>query len=86
MSKTDLIEMEGLVTESLPSTKFRVKLDNGFEVLAYLSGQIRHHHIKILPGDRIKVGLSPYDLSRGRITYRFSKRDLHKQNLHKTVC
>ncbi len=86
MSKTDLIEMEGLVTESLPSTKFRVKLDNGFEVLAYLSGQIRHHHIKILPGDRIKVGLSPYDLSQGRITYRFSKRDSHKQDLHKTVC
>ena len=85
MSKTDLIEMEGLVTESLPSTRFRVKLDNGFEVLAYPSGQIRHHHIKIWPGDRIKVGVSPYDLSQGRITYRFSKRDSHKQDLHQTV-
>ena len=85
MSKTDLIEMEGLVTESFPSTRFLVKLDNGFEVLAYLSGQIRLHHLKIMPGARVKVGLSPYDLSRGRITYRFSKRDSHKQNLHQTV-
>ncbi len=76
MSKTDVIEMEGLVTESLPSTVFKVKLDNGFEILAYLSGKIRRHYIKILPGDRVKVELSPYDLSRGRITYRFSKQDL----------
>ena len=86
MSKTDLIEMEGLVTESLPSTMFKVKLDNGFEILAYLGGQLRHHYIKILPGDRVQVGLSPYDLSRGRITYRFSKRDLHKRKLHQTVA
>ena len=73
MSKKDLIEMEGLVTESLPNTMFRVKLDNDFEILAYLGGQLRRHYIKILPGDRVKVGLSPYDLSRGRITYRFSQ-------------
>ena len=81
MSKTDLIEMEGLVTESLPSTMFKVKLDNGFEILAYLSGQIRRHYIKILPGDRVKVQLSPYDLSRGRITYRFSKQDLRPKTV-----
>ena len=73
MSKKDLIEMEGLVTESLPNTMFKVKLDNDFEILAYLAGQLRRHYIKILPGDRVKVGLSPYDLSRGRITYRFSQ-------------
>ncbi len=85
MSKTDLIEMEGLVTESLPSTMFKLKLDNGFEVLAYVSGQMRHHHIKILPGDRVKVGLSPYDLSKGRITYRFSNRELHKRELDHAV-
>ena len=85
MSKTDLIEMEGLVTESLPSTMFKVKLDNDFKILAYPSGQIRHHHIKIWPGDRVKVGLSPYDLSKGRITYRFSKRELHKRELHPAV-
>ena len=85
MSKTDLIEMEGLVTESLPSTMFQVKLDNDFKILAYPSGQIRHHHIKIWPGDRVKVGLSPYDLSKGRITYRFSKRELHKRELHPAV-
>ncbi len=82
MSKKDLIEMEGLVTESLPNTMFKVKLDNGFEVLGYLTGQLRRHNIKILPGDRVKVGLSPYDLSRGRITYRFSKQDLRP----KTLC
>ena len=82
MSKTDLIEMEGLVTESLPSTTFKVKLDNGFEVLAYLSGNLRRHYIKILPGDRVKVELSPYDLSLGRIAYRFSQKDLR---LHAVV-
>ncbi len=82
MSLKDLIEMEGLVTESLPNTMFKVKLDNDFEILAYLSGQLRRHYIKIWPGDRVKVGLSPYDLSRGRITYRFFLRDLHQ----KAVC
>ena len=81
MSKKDLIEMEGLVTESLPNTMFKVQLDNDFEVLAYLAGQLRRHYIKILPGDHVKVGLSPYDLSRGRITYRFSKQDLRSKAL-----
>ena len=83
MSKKDLIEMEGLVIESLPSTMFKVKLDNGFEILAYLSGKIRRHYIKILPGDRVKVELSPYDLRRGRITYRFSKQDLRPKAILK---
>ncbi len=82
MSKKDLIEMEGLVTESLPNTMFKVKLDNEFEILAYLAGQLRRHYIKILPGDRVKVGLSPYDLSRGRITYRFSQ----SHSRPKTLC
>ena len=82
MSKTDLIEMEGLVTESLPSTMFEIKLDNGFKVLAYPSGNLRRHYIKILPGDRVSVELSPYDLSRGRISHRFSQRELR---LHSVV-
>ena len=70
MSKKDLIEMEGTVTESLPNAMFRVDLDNGFNVLAHIAGKIRRNYIKILPGDRVKVELTPYDLSKGRITYR----------------
>ncbi len=70
MSKQDLIEMEGTVTESLPNAMFRVELDNEVNVLAHISGKIRRNYIKILPGDRVKVELTPYDLSRGRITYR----------------
>ncbi|MCL1464270.1 MULTISPECIES: translation initiation factor IF-1 [Argonema] len=70
MSKQDLIEMEGTVTESLPNAMFRVDLDNGFNVLAHISGKIRRNNIKILPGDRVKVELTPYDLTKGRITYR----------------
>lgn len=70
MSKQDLIEMEGTVTESLPNAMFRVNLDNGFNVLAHISGKIRRNYIKILPGDRVKVELTPYDLTKGRITYR----------------
>ena len=70
MSKQDLIEMEGLVTESLPNATFRVTLDNGFLILAYISGKVRRNYIKILPGDRVKVELTPYDLNKGRITYR----------------
>lgn len=72
MSKQDLIEMEGTVTESLPNAMFRVDLDNGFNVLAHISGKIRKNYIKILPGDRVKVELTPYDLTKGRITYRGS--------------
>ncbi len=70
MSKQDLIEMEGTVTESLPNAMFRVQLPNGHQVLAHISGKIRMHYIKILPGDKVLVELSPYDLARGRITYR----------------
>ena len=70
MSKEDAIEMEGTVTESLPNAMFRVDLDNGFNVLAHFSGKIRRNYIKIMPGDRVKVVLTPYDLTKGRITYR----------------
>ena len=65
------IEVEGTVIEALPSTQFRVKLDNEHTVLAYLSGKMRKYYIRILLGDRVRVELSPYDLTRGRITYRF---------------
>jgi translation initiation factor IF-1 len=70
MSKKDVIEVEGTVYETLPNAMFRVKLDNGHKVLAHISGKMRLHFIKILPGDRVKIELSPYDFSRGRITYR----------------
>jgi len=70
MAKEDLIEVEGVVDEALPNAMFRIKLDNGHMVLAHVSGKIRMHFIRILPGDKVKVELSPYDLSRGRITYR----------------
>jgi len=68
--KEDLIQAEGTVIETLPNTTFKVKLDNGYEVVAHLSGKLRLNFIKILPGDRVKLELSPYDLSRGRIIYR----------------
>jgi translation initiation factor IF-1 len=68
--KEELIQAEGTVIEALPNTTFKVKLDNGYEVIAHLSGKLRLNFIKILPGDRVKLELSPYDLSRGRITYR----------------
>lgn len=67
----DAIEMQGTVTEVLPDTNFRVELENGHEVLAYISGRMRKNYIRILEGDRVTVELSPYDLQRGRITYRF---------------
>jgi translation initiation factor IF-1 len=70
MAKEDLIEVEGVIEEALPNAMFRVTLDNGHKVLAHVSGKIRMHFIRILPGDRVKVELSPYDLTRGRITYR----------------
>ncbi len=73
MSKEDLIEVDGEVEEALPNAMFRVKLDNGHKVLAHISGKIRMHFIRILPGDKVKVELSPYDLTRGRITFRGSK-------------
>ena len=70
MPKRDAIEVEGKVVESLPNTMFRVELTKGHIVLAHISGKMRKHYIKILPGDRVLVELSPYDLSRGRVTYR----------------
>ena len=70
MAKEDLIEVEGVVGEALPNAMFRVVLDNGHMVLAHVSGKIRMNFIRILPGDKVKVELSPYDLSRGRITFR----------------
>ncbi|OLN32393.1 Translation initiation factor 1 [Desulfosporosinus metallidurans] len=71
MSKEDVIEVEGKVLEPLPNAMFQVELANGHKVLAHVSGKIRMNFIRILPGDRVTVELSPYDLSRGRITYRF---------------
>ena len=67
----DAIEMEGIVSEALPNATFRVELENGHEVLAYLSGKMRKSYIRVLEGDRVKCELSPYDLSRGRVTYRY---------------
>ncbi len=71
--KEEKIEVEGLVIEALPATQFRVELENGHVVLAYLSGKMRRHWIRILLGDRVRIELSAYDLTRGRITYRFKK-------------
>jgi translation initiation factor IF-1 len=71
MPKKEAIEVEGTVVEPLPNAMFRVELANGHKVLAHISGKIRLHYIRILPGDKVLVELSPYDLSRGRITYRF---------------
>jgi len=73
MGKEEKIQVEGTVIEALPGTQFRVELDNGHEVLAYLSGKMRRYYIRILLGDRVKLEMSPYDLTRGRITYRQKK-------------
>lgn len=70
MAKEDAIEVEGTIVEPLPNAMFQVQLDNGYRVLAHISGKMRMHYIKILPGDRVTVELSPYDLSRGRVTFR----------------
>jgi translation initiation factor IF-1 len=70
MPKEDKIELEAEVTEALPDARFKVKLQNGQEILAYVSGKMRKFFIRILPGDRVKVELSPYDMTKGRITYR----------------
>jgi translation initiation factor IF-1 len=70
-NQEDKIEVEGEITEALPSTMFRVQVDGGHSVLATISGKMRKNYIRILPGDKVKVELSPYDLSRGRITYRY---------------
>jgi translation initiation factor IF-1 len=71
LAKEDVIEVEVIVKEPLPNAMFKVELENGHEVLAHVSGKIRMHFIRILPGDKVTVQLSPYDLSRGRITYRY---------------
>jgi len=68
------VEVEGTITEALPNTQFRVQLDNGHTVLAYISGRMRKYYIRILLGDRVRVELSPYDLTRGRIVYRYKQR------------
>lgn len=70
MSKDDVIEVEGIVSDALPNAMFKVRLENGHEILAHISGKLRQNYIKILPGDRVTLELSPYDLSRGRITWR----------------
>jgi translation initiation factor IF-1 len=70
MSKEDVISLEATVLETLPNTSFKVKLENGAVILAHVSGKIRMHYIRILPGDKVTVEMSPYDLTRGRITYR----------------
>lgn len=70
MSKEDVIEIEGIVVEALPNTNFKVELENGHQILAHISGKLRMNYIKILPGDKVKVEISPYDLTRGRITWR----------------
>jgi len=71
MAKEEKIAVEGTIVEALPNTMFKVRLDNGHEVLGYLSGKMRRYYIRILLGDRVKVELSPYDLGKGRITFRF---------------
>ena len=71
MSKEDAIELEGTVVEPLPNAMFKVELENGHQVLAHISGKMRMHYIKSLPGDKVTIELSPYDLDRGRITYRY---------------
>ena len=69
--KEDVIEVQGTIVENLPNTMFKVQLDNGQYITAYISGKMRMHFIKILPGDKVTIALSPYDLTKGRITYRF---------------
>ncbi|MCR4417660.1 MAG: translation initiation factor IF-1 [Ignavibacteria bacterium] len=71
MAKKDVIVMDGVITETLPNAMFRVKLDNGHEILAHVSGKMRMHFIRILVGDKVQVEISPYDLTKGRIIYRY---------------
>ena len=70
MAKADMIEVEGVVTETFPNAMFEVELSNGHKILAHISGKLRMHYIKVLPGDKVTVEMSPYDLTRGRITWR----------------
>ncbi|MDX1664812.1 MAG: translation initiation factor IF-1 [Candidatus Promineifilaceae bacterium] len=77
--KDEKIEVQGTVIEALPNTQFMVELDNGHQVLAYLSGKLRRYYIRVLLGDRVRLEMSPYDLNRGRITYRYNKQ-MNKQS------
>ena len=70
MAKQDVMEIDGIVVDTLPNAQFKVKLENGHEIIAHVSGKIRMHYIRILPGDRVTLEISPYDLTRGRITFR----------------
>ena len=76
MAKEPAIEIDGEILETLPNAMFKVKLENGHQVLAHISGKMRMHYIKILPGDKVKLELSPYDLTKGRITYRYKQEEL----------
>ena len=80
MAKKDAIEVEGKVVELLPNTMFRIELENGHRILAHISGKMRLHFIRILPGDRVMVEMSPYDLSKGRITYRHKNESSSSNN------
>lgn len=71
MAKQGVIEQDGTITEALSNAMFRIELENGHEIIAHISGKMRMHYIKILPGDKVKVEMSPYDLTKGRITYRY---------------
>jgi len=75
MDRKDVIELTGIVKEALPNATFKVELDNGFEILAYVCGKMRMNFIRVMPGDKVKVELSPYDLTKGRIVYRFSSKN-----------
>ena len=81
MSKEDVIEVEGVVVEALPNTNFKVELENGHQILAHISGKLRMNYIKILPGDKVKVELSPYELTKGRITWREKKKKKINPNI-----
>jgi len=80
MTKENLIETEGTILETLPNAMFRVKLENGHCILAHISGRIRMHYIKIIPGDKVKIEISSYDLTKGRITYRFSREKVDRSS------
>ena len=71
MPKDDVIELEGVVTEALPNAMFRVELSNGHKILAHISGKLRMHYIRIIPGDKVTIEMSPYDLSKGRLAFRY---------------
>ena len=79
MSKTDVIEVEGKVVEKLPNAMFQVELENGHQVLAHISGKLRMNFIKILPGDKVTMEMSPYDLSKGRIVFRGQLKDYYRR-------